>query len=100
MHPVLTICADCERRALRRPRQGRAVTEALTGLTELLLKRKRLQGLQIVREHCLLNCPLGRVCVTLKQDACESRHHLAAEDDLQAVVRRLVRLPKAKPGMT
>ncbi|NTW87467.1 MAG: hypothetical protein HGB30_15025 [Holophagaceae bacterium] len=100
MQPVLTICADCERRALRRPRQGRAMTEALSCLTQLLLNRKRLQGLQIVREHCLLNCPLGRVCVTLKQGACESRHHLAAEDDLRAVARRLVGQPKATPGTT
>ena len=100
MHPILTICADCERRALRRPRQGRAMTEALRCLALLLLNRKRLQGLQVVREHCLQNCPLGRVCVTLKQDGCESRHHLAAEDDLQSVARRLVRPPKLTPSPT
>jgi len=97
MQPILTICADCERRALRRPRQGRAMTEALTCLTRLLLNRKRLQGLQVVREHCLLNCPLGRVCVTLRQDGCESRHHLAVEDDLRVVARRLVGPPRVKP---
>ena len=76
------------------------MTEALRCLALLLLNRKRLQGLQIVREHCLLNCPLGRVCVTLKQDRCESRHHLAPEDDLKIVARRLVGRPKAKPGTT
>ncbi len=73
------------------------MTEALTCLTRLLLNRKRLQGLQVVREHCLLNCPLGRVCVTLRQDGCDSRHHLAAEDDLQAVARRLVGPARVKP---
>ena len=73
------------------------MTEALSSLTRLLLNRKRLQGLQVVREHCLLNCPLGRVCVTLWQDGCESRHHLAVEDDLQEVARRLVGPPRVKP---
>ena len=76
------------------------MTEALRCLALLLLNQKRLKGLQVTRQNCLQNCPLGRVCVTLKQDACESRHHLAAEDDLKAVVRRLVRPPKPKPSPT
>jgi len=97
MPPVLTICADCERRALRRPRQGPAMAAALACLTQLLQDRKRLQGLQIVREHCLQNCPLGRVCVALKQDSGEVRHHLSPGDDLRAVARRLVGRTRTKP---
>jgi hypothetical protein len=89
MLPVLTICADCERHALRRPRQGQAMTEALACLTRLLLDRKRLQGLEVVRESCLQNCPMGRICVTLKRGVQEVRHHLAPEDDLKAVAAKL-----------
>ncbi|WP_257306447.1 hypothetical protein [Geothrix campi] len=87
--PVLTICADCERQALRSPRRGKAMTEALTCLTQLLLSRKRLQGLQIVRESCLQNCPFGRICVALKQGGLEVRHHLSPEEDLKKVAAKL-----------
>jgi predicted metal-binding protein len=87
--PVLTICADCERQALRSPRRGKAMTEALTCLTQLLLSRKRLQGLQIVRESCLQNCPFGRICVALKQGDQEVRHHLSPEEDLKKVAAKL-----------
>lgn len=89
MPPVLTICADCERQALRSPRRGQAVAEALTCLTTLLLTRKRLQGLQVARESCLRNCPFGRICVALKRGDQEVRHHLSPEDDLKAVAARL-----------
>lgn len=67
------------------------MTQALTCLTQLLQGRKRLQDLQIVRETCLQNCPLGRVCVALKREGGETiRHHLSPTDDLKAVARRLV----------
>lgn len=89
MPPILTICADCERHALRRPKQGKAMTEALACLTRLLLDRKRLQGLEVVRETCLLNCPLGRICVAMKRGDQEVRHHLGPEDDLKAVAAKL-----------
>lgn len=89
MPPVLTICADCERQALRSPRRGQAVAEALACLTTLLLTRKRLQGLQVARESCLRNCPFGRICVALKRGDQEVRHHLSPEDDLKAVAARL-----------
>lgn len=89
MAPVLTICADCERQALRSPRRGLAMTEALACLTQLLLGRKRLQGLQIVRESCLQNCPFGRICVALKQGDREVRHHLSPEEDLKKVAAKL-----------
>lgn len=90
MHPTLTICADCERHALAQPGRGRAMTEALAGLTRLLLERKRLEGLQVVRLSCLQNCPLGRICVALTCGNREVRHHLGARDDLKAVARKLV----------
>lgn len=91
MPSTLIICADCEHRALRGPRTGRAMTQALTCLTQLLQGRKRLQELQVVRESCLQNCPLGRVCVTLTRANGETvRHHLSPTDDLKAVARRLV----------
>ncbi|WP_243324219.1 hypothetical protein [Geothrix sp. SG200] len=89
MPPILTICADCERQALRSPRRGKAMTEALACLTQLLLSRKRLQGLQIVRESCLQNCPFGRICVALSQGDQEVRHHLSPEEDLKAVAAKL-----------
>ena len=89
MTPVLTICADCERHALAHPGRGRAMTEALIGLTRLLLDRKRLKGLQIVRQSCLQSCPLGRICLALKRGEGEVHHHLGARDDLQAVARKL-----------
>lgn len=71
--PILTICADCECHALRRPKQGKAVAEALLCLTRLLLRNKRLQDLQIVRESCLPNCPFGRIRVALKRGDQEVR---------------------------
>ncbi len=89
MASVLTICAECERHALRFPRKGKAMTEALTCLTRLLLSRKRLQGLRVVREDCLLNCPLGKICVALKRGDQEVRHHLSPEDDLKQVAAKL-----------
>lgn len=89
MSPVLTICADCERHALRYPKRGEAMTEALSCLTRLLLDRKRLQGLAVVREQCLLNCPLGKICVALKRGDQEVRHHLDPQDDLKAVAAKL-----------
>lgn len=89
MPPILTICSDCERQALRRPKQGKAMTEALGCLTQLLLDRKRLQGLEIVRERCLQNCPMGRICVALKRLDEEVRHHLSPGDDLRAVAAKL-----------
>lgn len=66
------------------------MTEALARLTELLSARKRLQGLQVLREPCLQNCPFGRICVALRRDGQEVRHHLAPDDDLRAVAARLV----------
>jgi len=99
MPPILTICADCERHALHRPKQGKAMTEALTCLTRLLLDRKRLKGLEVVRETCLLNCPLARICVALKRDDQEVRHHLGPDDDLKAVAAKLA-APKKKESAT
>lgn len=89
MPPTLTICADCERMALRRPRGGRALTEALACLTRLLLERKRLQGLTVVRESCLQTCPMGRICVALQRGDEEVRHHLSPGDDLKGVAAKL-----------
>jgi hypothetical protein len=89
MPPILTICADCERHALRFPKRGKAMTEALACLTRLLLDRKRLQGLEVVRKQCLQNCPLGRICVALKCGDQEVRHHLSPEDDLKKVAAKL-----------
>lgn len=89
MPPTLTICADCERHALRTPRQGQAMAEALSCLTRLLADRKRLKGLEVLRESCQQNCPLGRICVALKRGEVEVRHHLAPEDDLKAVAAKL-----------
>jgi len=89
MPSILTICSDCERTALRRPKQGKAMTQALSCLTRLLLDRKRLQGMEVVREQCLQNCPMGRICVALKRGDQEVRHHLSPEDDLKAVAAKL-----------
>ncbi|MBP1773081.1 MAG: hypothetical protein H6P99_2244 [Holophagaceae bacterium] len=98
MPAILTICADCERQALRRPKQGQAMTEALACLTRLLLDRKRLQGLEVVREKCLQNCPLGRICVAMKRGDQEVRHHLGPEDDLKAVAAKLAAPKKKGPA--
>lgn len=87
--PVLTICGDCERQVLRQPRRGKAFAEALADLTGLLLTRKRLEGLEVSREPCLQNCPLGKICVALKWGDHETRHHLAPGDDLKAVAVKL-----------
>jgi hypothetical protein len=89
MPAILTICADCERHALRFPRRGKATTEALACLTRLLLGRKRLQGLTVVREECLQNCPFGKICVALKRGGQEVRHHLSPEDDFKQVAAKL-----------
>jgi len=89
MRSTLTICAECERQALRSPRQGKGMTEALAGLTRLLLARKRLHDLEIVREPCQQNCPLGKICVTLQCGGQEVRHHLAPGDDLRAEAAKL-----------
>ncbi len=95
MPTVLTICADCERQALRHPKRGKALTEALTCLTGLLLRRKRLQDLQVARTTCLRNCPFGRICVALTCGEREVRHHLAPDDDLAAVAAKLAGAPRA-----
>ncbi len=92
---ILTICADCERQALRFPRRGKATTEALACLTRLLLARKRLRGLEVVRESCLMNCPFGKICVALKRGEVEVRHHLAPQDDLKVVAAKLAGTSKA-----
>lgn len=89
MPATLTICSDCERHALRRPKHGKAMTDALACLTGLLLSRKRLQSLEVIRESCLQNCPLGKICVALKQGEREVRHHLSPGDDLKAVAIKL-----------
>ncbi len=89
MPPILTICVECERQALRFPKRGKATTEALACLTRLLLDRKRLRGLEVVREQCLQNCPLGRICVALKCGDQEVRHYLSPEDDLKQVAAKL-----------
>jgi hypothetical protein len=65
------------------------MTEALACLTQLLLDRKRLEGLEVVREQCLQNCPMGRICVALKRGDHEIRHHLDPKDDLKAVAAKL-----------
>lgn len=93
---MLTICADCERHAIRHPRRGKAMTEALACLTKLLLDRKRLKALVIEREKCLLNCPMGKICVALKRGDQEVRHHLDPEDDLRAVARKLATTKPAR----
>jgi hypothetical protein len=102
MPSILTICADCERHALRFPKRGKATTEALACLTRLLLGRKRLQGLVVVREDCLQNCPLGKICVALKRGDQEVRHHLSPEDDLKAVAAKLAQTTRGqrRPGET
>ena len=102
MKITLTICSECERHVLRRPRQGKALAAALTGLTRLLQDRKRLQGMEVVRKPCLQNCPLGKLCVALKRGDQEVCHHLSAEDDLPAVAAKLAGTsrggPSAQPG--
>ncbi|WP_291272112.1 hypothetical protein [Geothrix sp.] len=95
MPTVLTICADCERQALRHPKRGKAVAEALTCLTRLLLGRKHLQGLQVARVTCLRNCPFGKICVALARGEREVRHHLAPGDDLDAVAAKLTGTARA-----
>jgi hypothetical protein len=92
--PVLTICADCERHTLRQPRRGKPLVEALACLTRLLLTRKRLSGLEVVRESCRHDCPLGRICVALSRDGQETLHHLSPDDDLRAVATKLAAPPK------
>ena len=89
MRSILTICADCEHQALRHPRRGRALREAMACLTQLLLGRKRMKELLVVREACLQNCPLGKICVTLKRGDQEVRHHLSPDDDLTQVAAKL-----------
>jgi hypothetical protein len=89
MPPVFTICADCERHALRQPRRGKPLVEALACLTRLLLTQKRLSGLEVVRESCRHNCPLGKICVALDRNGQETLHHLSPEDDLRAVATKL-----------
>lgn len=89
MPPTLTICADCERAALRTPRKGRAMTEALTCLTKALLAMERLEDLRIVHESCLQNCPVGRICVALARDGRETRHHLSPGEDPEVVAAKL-----------
>jgi hypothetical protein len=95
MPATLSICVDCERQALRRPKRGRAITEALVCLVRLLGNRRQLQGLEVLREPCLQNCPVGRICVALKQDGQEVRHHLDPKDDLRAVVAKLAGTAKS-----
>ena len=90
MPPIFTICSECERHALRRPKRGRAMAEALACLTQLLLSKKRLRGLTIAREQCLQNCPLGKICVALSCCGCTIRHHLDPGDDLEQVAANLV----------
>lgn len=70
------------------------MVEALACLTSLLLQRKRLQGLEVVKESCLQNCPMGRICVALTQGDQAVRHHLAPEDDLKAVAAKLAGTPR------
>lgn len=65
------------------------MTEALGCLIQMLLGRKRLQGLEVVRESCLQNCPAGRICVALARNGSAVRHHLAATDDLRTVAAKL-----------
>jgi len=96
MPPVFTICADCERHALRQPRRGKHLVDALACLTRLLLTRKRLQGLEVVRESCRHNCPLGKICVALNREGQETLHHLGPEDDPRAVAMKLA--GTARPG--
>ncbi|HEX9081575.1 MAG TPA: hypothetical protein VF768_04800 [Holophagaceae bacterium] len=98
MPPVFTICADCEHRAFRTPRRGKALAEALACLTRLLLARKRLQGLEVVRESCQGNCPLGRICVALHREHHVVEHHLSAEDDPKAVAMRLAGTARRQAG--
>lgn len=97
MPATLTICSDCERHALRRPKHGKAMTEALACLTKLLLSRKRLQSLEVIKESCLQNCPMGKICVALRQGEREIRHHLSPEDDLKAVAAKLAGSGKRDP---
>ena len=89
MPAQLTICAKCEQHLLRRPRKGKAMAEALTCLTRLLLRQRRLKGLVVLREDCLQNCPLGKLCVALTCGGKQRQHHLGATDDLDAVVIKL-----------
>ena len=97
MPAQLTICAKCEQHTLRRPRQGKAMAEALACLTRLLLKRKHLQDLVVVREDCLLNCPMGKLCVALTCAGKQRQHHLGPADDLPAVVLKLTGRTQARP---
>jgi hypothetical protein len=89
MPAQLTICAKCEQHILRRPRQGKAMSEALACLTRLLLKRRQLKGLVVLREDCLQNCPMGKLCVALTCAGKQRQHHLGTSDDLAEVVLRL-----------
>lgn len=75
------------------------MTEALACLTRLLLARKRLQELTVVRESCLQNCPLGKICVALKQGDEVVRHHLHPQDDLRAVAAKLAGRAKPEPEL-
>lgn len=87
--PVLTICGDCERQVLRQPRRGKAFAEAMAALIRLLQSRKRLEGVEVVREPCLQNCPVGKICVALRQGNREVRHHLGPGDNLETVALKL-----------
>lgn len=97
MPPVLSVCADCERRILHRPKTAQALSEALGCLVRMLVAQRRFQDLEVVRTSCDHACPLGRICVTLRQEGCETRHPLGTRDDLKVVARRLAaRRPKAE----
>lgn len=91
MPPILSVCADCERRVLHRPKTAEALSEALGCLVRMLAAQKRLQDLEVVRASCNHACPLGRICVTLRQAGNEISHPLGTRDDLKAVARRLTR---------
>ena len=98
MPPVFTICADCERHALRQPRRGKPLVEALACLTRLLVTRKRLQGLEVVRESCRHTCPLGKICVALTREGQETLHHLGPEDDPRTVAMKLAGTTRPSQG--
>ena len=85
----MTICAKCEQHTLRSARKGKAMAEALSCLTRLLLKQQHLKGLVVLREDCLQNCPMGKLCVALTCRGQQRQHHLGASDDLQDVVQKL-----------
>ena len=74
------------------------MSEALRCLTALLLSRKRLEGLEVVRETCHQNCPLGRICLALQHHGTEIRHDLGPEDDLRAVAMKLAGTGRKKPS--